>query len=61
MKVPDIAAVFSNVETILELHVKLKERFNSLNDNWPLIDDLSDVILKMVGVSFFSSLFFHSF
>jgi hypothetical protein len=48
----DVAAMFSNVELLLEVHSSFLEDFEKLNEQWPSLDTIGKVFLKMVHSPF---------
>jgi hypothetical protein len=49
ISIQDLATIFSNIETILNFHRKLKEGFDKARANWPLsIDSIGSIFLNLV-------------
>lgn len=43
----DFQTIFSNVETILNFHRKLREGFDKVRESWPRVDDVGQVFLQL--------------
>jgi hypothetical protein len=43
----DVHTLFSSIEGVLAFHRKLHEGFEKLNDEWPCVDAIGDVILRL--------------
>lgn len=45
----DVAAMFSNLEVLLELHQEMLKQFEELNEKWPIINTIGKVFITKVS------------
>jgi hypothetical protein len=45
----DVAAIFSNIELLLETHEVLLANLLELNKSWPTINSVGEIFVTMVG------------
>jgi hypothetical protein len=49
----DLASLFSNVETILEIHEQLLSQFETIFTQWPSMDTIGAAFVKVVWYSYY--------
>ena len=47
----DISLIFSNVESLLEVHEEFLSQLDPLNDKWPNIDSIGTLFVQKVNFS----------